>query len=103
LEVEESISVNLRPDADAETDYVGFDRPRVVKVLQRIAADMDDIAQHGFEAKVSTKFVLVTGAASLNRYRRRSNSQTVSRERHYGHNVACHRDNVAGCPENWTA
>jgi hypothetical protein len=48
LEVEESISVNLRPDADAETDYVGFDRPRVVKLLQRIAADMDDIAQHGF-------------------------------------------------------
>ena len=40
--------MNLRPDADAETDYVGFDRPRVVKVLQRIAADMDDIAQHGF-------------------------------------------------------
>jgi hypothetical protein len=70
LEVEESITVNLRLDADGETDYVGFDRPRVVKVLQRIAADMDDIAQHGFGSEVNTKFALPAPKQLTNREQR---------------------------------
>jgi hypothetical protein len=41
LERGESVVVNLRPDADAETEFVGSDRPRVVRVLERIAADLD--------------------------------------------------------------
>ena len=36
--------VNLRPDADVETEFVGFDRPRVVRVLERIAADLDNLS-----------------------------------------------------------
>ena len=41
LERGESVVVNLRPDADAETEFVGSDRPRVVRVLERIAVDLD--------------------------------------------------------------
>jgi hypothetical protein len=37
----ESVVVNLRPDADVETEFVGFDRPRVVRALKRFAADLD--------------------------------------------------------------
>jgi len=44
LERGESVVVNLRPDADAETEFVGFDRPRVVRVLERIAADLDNLS-----------------------------------------------------------
>jgi DNA-binding IclR family transcriptional regulator len=43
LEREETVVVNLRPDADAETEFVGFDRPRVLRVLARIAADLDHL------------------------------------------------------------
>jgi hypothetical protein len=35
-----NVVVNLRPDADVETEFVAFDRPRVVRVLERIAADL---------------------------------------------------------------
>ena len=35
--------VNLRPDADVETEFVAFDRKRVVRVLKRIAADLDTL------------------------------------------------------------
>jgi hypothetical protein len=38
------VVVNLRPDADVETEFVGFDRPRVVRVLERIAADLDNLS-----------------------------------------------------------
>ena len=44
LERGESVDVNLRPDADAETEFVAFDRPRVVRVLERIAADLDNLS-----------------------------------------------------------
>ena len=44
LERGESVVVNLRPDADIETEFVGFDRPRVVRVLERIAADLDNLS-----------------------------------------------------------
>jgi hypothetical protein len=36
--------VNLRPDEDVETEFVAFDRPRVVRVLERIAADLDTLS-----------------------------------------------------------
>ncbi len=35
--------VNLRPDADPETEYVVFERWRILRVLERIAADLDDL------------------------------------------------------------
>jgi transposase len=41
LERGENVVVNLRPDADVETEFVAFDRPRVVRVLERIAADLE--------------------------------------------------------------
>ena len=36
--------MNLRPDEDVETDFVAFDRLRVVRVLERIAADLDNLS-----------------------------------------------------------
>ena len=30
--------MNLRPESEAETEFVPFDRPRVLRVLARIAA-----------------------------------------------------------------
>jgi hypothetical protein len=41
----EEVVVNLRPDADAETEYVRFDRLRVIRILERIAADLDQLAE----------------------------------------------------------
>jgi hypothetical protein len=38
------VVVNLRPDEDVETEFVAFDRPRVVRVLERIAADLDTLS-----------------------------------------------------------
>jgi len=46
LERGERVMVNLRPEADPETEYVAFDRPRVLRVLARIIADLDDLAGH---------------------------------------------------------
>jgi hypothetical protein len=36
--------VNLRPETDPETEYVAFDRPRVLRVLSHIIADLDELA-----------------------------------------------------------
>jgi hypothetical protein len=44
LECEEEVIVNLRPDTDPETAFVRFDRPQVLRVLARIAADLDELA-----------------------------------------------------------
>ena len=41
----QEVFVNLRPDADPETEYVRFDRLRVIRVIERIAADLDQLAQ----------------------------------------------------------
>jgi hypothetical protein len=38
------VIVNLRPDTDPETVFVRFDRPQVLRVLARIAADLDELA-----------------------------------------------------------
>ncbi len=40
----EPVVVNLRPDSDSETEYVAFDRRRILRVLARIAADLDALA-----------------------------------------------------------
>ena len=45
----EMVIVNLRPDTDEETEFVSFDRQRVMKVLNRIAADLDDLSQRSSE------------------------------------------------------
>ena len=37
--------MNLRPESEAETELVPFDRPRVLRVLARIAADLDELAR----------------------------------------------------------
>jgi len=44
LERCENVVVNLRPDANVETEFVAFDRPRVLRVLERIAADLDSLS-----------------------------------------------------------
>ena len=44
LERGEDVIVNLRLDTDVETEFVSFDRPRVVRVLERIAADLDNLS-----------------------------------------------------------
>jgi hypothetical protein len=44
LERGENVVVNLRPDEDVETEFVAFDRPRVVRILERIAADLDTLS-----------------------------------------------------------
>ena len=38
--------VNLRPASEEETEFVPFERPRVLRVLARIAADLDALARH---------------------------------------------------------
>src|SRR4051794_41092094 len=40
----ETVVVNLRPETDPETEHVTFDRPRVLRVLARIIADLDELA-----------------------------------------------------------
>jgi transposase len=40
----ERVVVNLRPETDPETEYVAFDCPRVLRVLARIIADLDELA-----------------------------------------------------------
>ena len=49
LERGEAVVVNLRPDTEVETEFVRFDRPQVLRVLERIAADlgMAGIARRG--------------------------------------------------------
>ena len=44
LDCGELVGVNLRPETDPETEYVAFDRPRVLRVLSHISADLDELA-----------------------------------------------------------
>jgi hypothetical protein len=39
------VVVNLRPDTDAEPEFVGLDQLRIRHILERIAADLDDLAR----------------------------------------------------------
>ena len=45
LEQAEHVVVNLRPASAEATAFVPFDRPRVLRVLARIAADLDALAR----------------------------------------------------------
>jgi hypothetical protein len=40
----EMVVVNLRPETDPDTEYVSFDRPRILRMLTRIIADLDELA-----------------------------------------------------------
>ena len=42
----EEVVVNLRPETDAETEYVWFDRPRMRRVLARIIADLEELTAY---------------------------------------------------------
>ena len=44
------VVVNLRPASEEETEFVPFDRPRVLRVLARIAADLDALARSSYAA-----------------------------------------------------
>jgi hypothetical protein len=46
LERGEMVVVNLRPDTEDTTEFVRFDQARVLRVLGRIAADLDVLARH---------------------------------------------------------
>jgi hypothetical protein len=45
LERGEPVVVNLLPAAAGGRDYVGFDRPRVLRVVRRIAEDLDELSR----------------------------------------------------------
>jgi hypothetical protein len=45
LEHEDHVVVNLRPESEGETEFVPFDRHRVLRVSARIAADLDELAR----------------------------------------------------------
>jgi hypothetical protein len=45
LERGEMVVVNLRPDTEDATEFVQFDHARVLRVLARIAADLDAVAR----------------------------------------------------------
>jgi hypothetical protein len=45
LERGEMVVVNLRPDTEDATEFVRFDHARVLRVLARIAADLDAVAR----------------------------------------------------------
>ena len=45
LEQVAHVVVNLRPARAEVTEFVPFDRPRVLRVLARIAADLDELAR----------------------------------------------------------
>ena len=59
--------VNLRPETDPETEYVAFDRPRVLRVLARILADLDELAGYPPLAEEEAK----KGGAEARRARHR--------------------------------
>jgi DNA-binding transcriptional MerR regulator len=44
LERGETVVVNLRPDTEVDTEFVSFDRLRVLRVQERIAADLDSLS-----------------------------------------------------------
>ncbi len=54
LEQSNEVVVNLRPDTDDKTEFVPFDRPRVLHVLARIVADLDEIARDSLPTAEAT-------------------------------------------------
>lgn len=70
LERGEKIVVNLRSETDPETEYVAFDRPRVLRVLAHIIADLDGLA--GFPTIAEAEVKKGRAEARRARHRRRS-------------------------------
>lgn len=54
LEHSDKVVVNLRPNTEDETEFVPFDRPRVLRVLERIAADLDEFSRGRHSSATST-------------------------------------------------
>jgi hypothetical protein len=67
LERGEQVVVNLRPESDPETEYVAFDRPRVLRVLARVIAELDGLADFPPIAEEEAK----KGSAEARRVRHR--------------------------------
>src|SRR3954464_1837832 len=65
----EQVVVNLRPETDSETEYVAIDRPRVLRVLARIIADLDGLA--GFPPLAEEEVKKGGAEARRARHRRR--------------------------------
>jgi len=45
LERGESVVVNLLPEVHDQREFVAFDRPRVLRVLRRVAGDLDELSR----------------------------------------------------------
>ena len=73
----ERVVVNLRPETDPQTEYVAFDRPRVLRVLARIIADLDELA--GFPPIAEGSARRKDAEARRVRHRRRWRSPTRRR------------------------
>jgi hypothetical protein len=54
LERGDEVVVYLRPDTEEDTEFVPFDRPRVLRVLARIAADLDERARSPLAPAITT-------------------------------------------------
>lgn len=39
--------MNLLPDSDSRTEYVRFDKARIVRILERIVGDPDQLGESG--------------------------------------------------------
>jgi hypothetical protein len=68
--------VNLRPDEDFETEFVAFDRSRVVRVLEGIAPDLDILGSapndpHADKHRTTMILEHVIGTSWPNRHRSR--------------------------------
>ena len=68
LEHEDHVVVNLRPESEEATEFVPFDRPRVLRVCARMAADLDELAHHPHE---NTEAVAAGQEARRARHRQR--------------------------------
>jgi hypothetical protein len=65
--------VNLRPETDLEAEDVTFDRPRVLRMLARIIADLAELASY---RPISARCRCQSSIRSP--IRRRSNSATLA-------------------------
>jgi hypothetical protein len=54
LERGEMVVVNLRPDTEDTTEFVRFDHARVLRVLGRIAADLDAVARQDLATELES-------------------------------------------------
>jgi hypothetical protein len=67
LERGEPVVVNLLPEFHDQRDFVAFDRPRVLRVLRRIASDLDELSRAPDRRSVPTQSA---GDAAADRRRR---------------------------------